>query len=79
MSTVQNLINNVSQKIKALEAAQALYSCQLSPDFNTFDYIKTDELGLSCILAALLDPQGSHAQQEAFLRLFIEHCSNHSL
>ena len=74
MSTVQNLINNVSQKVKALEAAQALYSRQLSPDFNTFDYIKTDELGLSCILAALLDPQGSHAQQEAFLRLFIEHC-----
>ncbi len=74
MSTVQNLINNVSQKVKALEAAQALYSRQLSPDFSTFDYIKTDELGLSCILAALLDPQGSHAQQEAFLRLFIEHC-----
>lgn len=74
MIEVQNLINEVSQKVKALETAQALYSRQLSPDFNTFDYIKTDELGLSCILAALLDPQGSHAQQETFLRLFIEHC-----
>ena len=74
MSEVQNLINNVSQKVKALETAQALYSRQLSPDFNTFDYINTDELGLSRILAALLNPQGSHAQQEVFLRLFIEHC-----
>ena len=74
MSEVQTLINEVSQKVQALETAQALYSRQLSPDFNTFDYINTDELGLSRILAALLDPKGSHAQQETFLRLFIEHC-----
>ncbi|WP_261871063.1 hypothetical protein [Psychrobacter sp. JCM 18901] len=46
MSTVQSLINDVSQKINALETAQALYSRQLSPDFSTFDYINTDELGL---------------------------------
>ena len=74
MSEVQTLINEVRQKVQALETAQALYSRQLSPDFNTFDYINTDELGLSRILAALLDPKGSHAQQETFLRLFIEHC-----
>lgn len=61
-------------EVQTLETAQALYSRQLSPDFNTFDYINTDELGLSRILAALLDPKGSHAQQETFLRLFIEHC-----
>jgi len=74
VSEVQTLINEVSQKVQALETAQALYSRQLSPDFNTFDYINTDELGLSRILAALLDPKGSHAQQETFLRLFIGHC-----
>ena len=74
MSEVQTLINEVSQKVQALETAQALYSRQLSPDFNTFDYINTDELGLSRILAFLLDPQGNHAQQETFLKLFIEHC-----
>lgn len=71
---MQKLINEVSQKINALETAQALYSRQLSPDFNTFDYINTDELGLSRILAALLNPQGSHAQQGVFLKLFVEHC-----
>ncbi|WP_201604933.1 PD-(D/E)XK nuclease family protein [Psychrobacter sp. JCM 18903] len=74
MSAFQTLINEVSQKIHALETAQALYSRQLSPDFNIFDYINTDELGLSRILAFLLDPQGNHAQQETFLKLFIEHC-----
>ena len=71
---VKTLINEVSQKIHALETAQALYSRQLSPNFNTFDYINTDELGLSRILAALLNPKGSHAQQETFLKLFVEHC-----
>lgn len=74
MSIVQTLIEEVSQKMNALETAQALYSRQLSPDFNTFDYINTDELGLSRILAALLNPKGSHAQQETFLKLFVEHC-----
>ena len=74
MSEVQTLINEVTKKIYALETAQALYSRQLSPDFNTFDYINTDELGLSRILATLLDPKGSHAQQASFLSLFVEHC-----
>lgn len=74
MSVVQSLINDVSQKIHALETAQALYSHQLSPNFSPFNYISTDELGLSRILADLLDPKGSHAQQESFLRLFIEYC-----
>ncbi|SNT69642.1 PD-(D/E)XK nuclease family protein [Psychrobacter sp. LV10R520-6] len=74
MSAVKSLINEVSQKLSALETAQALYSRQLSPDFNTFDYINTDELGLSRILASLLDPKGSHAQQGSFLSLFVEYC-----
>lgn len=74
MSTVQSLIDDVSQKINALETAQALYSRQLSPDSSTFNYINTDELGLSRILADLLDFKGSHVQQESFLRLFVEHC-----
>lgn len=36
MSAVQNLINNFSQKIKALETAQALYSRQLSLSFYSY-------------------------------------------
>lgn len=74
MSAVQNLINEVNQKLNALETAQALYSRQLAPKFNTFDYINTNELGLSQILADLLNPKGRHGQEEDFLRLFIEYC-----
>ncbi|WP_201583343.1 PDDEXK-like family protein [Psychrobacter jeotgali] len=74
MEKLQNLLNEVIKKTDALKTAQALYSRQLAPKFNTFDYINTDELGLSRILADLLNPKGSHGQQESFLRLFIEHC-----
>ena len=74
MSSVQSLIDEVGQKISSLMTAQALYSRQLAPDFNTFDYINTDELGLSRILADLLNQQGSHAQKANFLHLFIQHC-----
>ena len=74
MRAVQGLIDEVSQKVRALQTAQALYSRQLAPNFNTFDYINTDELGLSRILADLLNPQGGHAQKADFLRLFIQYC-----
>lgn len=74
MDNVQTLVNKVSRKLEALQTAQSLYSRQLSPQFSIFDYINTDELGLSKILGDLLDPKGSHGQQATFLRLFIEHC-----
>ena len=34
-----------------------------------FDYIRTDELGLSRVIADLLDPHGNHGQGSLFLRL----------
>lgn len=68
------LLNQVIKKTDALKAAQALYSRQLAPNFNTFDFINTSELGLSRIVADLLNPSGSHGQKEAFLRLFVEYC-----
>lgn len=74
MEELQTLINKVIKKTDALKTAQSLYSRQLAPDFNTFNFINTDELGLSQILADLLNPKGSHGQQEIFLQLFIEHC-----
>ncbi|PNK59675.1 PD-(D/E)XK nuclease family protein [Psychrobacter sp. FDAARGOS_221] len=73
MHKLEELLNKVSRKSDALRVAEALYSCQLAPDFNTFNYIKTDELGISKILADLLDPKGTHGQKELFLQLFIQH------
>jgi len=44
-----------------------------APDFNLFDFVRDDETGLSRILAWLLDPKGTHGQDDVFLRRFLEH------
>ena len=44
----------------------------LARRFNVFDYLRTDELGLSRIVADLLDPGASHAQGALFLRALLE-------
>lgn len=74
MNKLQNLLDEVSKKALALKTAQSLYSRQLAPKFNIFDYINTNELGLSRILADLIDPKGSHAQNSQFLKLFLKYC-----
>lgn len=44
----------------------------LARSFNALDYLRTDELGLSKIIADLLDPSGAHGQGWTFLGRFIE-------
>ena len=43
----------------------------LANRFNPLDYLRTDELGLSRILADLLNPNASHGQGDVFLRRFL--------
>ena len=54
-----------------LETARTLESeldRQLARRFNVFDYLRTDELGLSRMIGDLLNPAGSHGQGAAFLQ-----------
>ena len=44
----------------------------LARKFNVLDYLRTNELGLSRIIADLLDPKGSHGQGVLFLQAFLE-------
>ena len=74
MDNVQNLLNEVSSIIKALDKAKQLYGEQLAPDFNVFNYIGFNETNLSYILNDLLNPTGSHNQKDLFLRKFIQIC-----
>jgi len=55
---------------KSFARARSLYASELSGAFCMFDFIAPNEVRLSEILAWLLDPQGSHAQGDIFLRLF---------
>ena len=58
-----------------LETARALereLDRQLARRFNVFDYLRTDELGLSRFVADLLNPEAKHGQGAAFLRCFLD-------
>ena len=62
-----------------LDTARALESeldRHLARRFNVFDYAKTDELGISRILADLLDPDGPHGQGTLFLERFVKGLGN---
>ncbi|MBB4122957.1 PD-(D/E)XK nuclease family protein [Martelella radicis] len=47
---------------------------ELGSDLNLLNYMRTDELGLSHMIADLLDPNGVHGQGSAFLELFLRLC-----
>ena len=45
---------------------------QLARRFNVLDYLRTDELGLSRVVADLLNPEGNHGQGAVFLQLLLD-------
>ena len=45
---------------------------QLARRFNVLDYLRTDELGLSGVVADLLNPEGNHGQGAVFLQLLLD-------
>ncbi len=45
---------------------------QLARRFNALDYLRKDELGLSRIIADLLNPEGNHGQGAVFLQLLLD-------
>jgi hypothetical protein len=66
------LLNEVGFKLGTLREARARFSDQLAPDFRIFDFLRSDEMGLSRCLANLLDPQGTHGQGSIFLEVFLD-------
>lgn len=64
------LLKAVTFKIATLKEARKKFSAQLAPDFNLFDYLRSDEMGISKIIADLLDPKGNHGQGDVFLQIF---------
>lgn len=67
---IPQLLSQISHEFKALKIARQRYAKQLAPEFSVFNYIYTDEMMLSKIIADLLNPSGEHAQGNLFLSLF---------
>ena len=57
-------------RVKDARAEDRKQDRWLARGFNALDYLRTDELGLSQIIGALLDPGGKHGQGTRFLARF---------
>jgi hypothetical protein len=66
MEAIKWLLNGVG----TLREERKRFSAQLAPDFNLFDYLRNDEMGVSRVIADLLDPKGAHGQGSVFLQAF---------
>ena len=67
-------INQVIENFRLQREKNELYD---SNRFNPFQFLRTDEMGLSKILAFLLDPMETHGQGDLFLNSFLKFINKH--
>ena len=67
-------INQVIENFREQREKNELYD---SNRFNPFQFLQTDEMGLSKILAFLLDPTETHGQGDLFLNSFLKFINKH--
>lgn len=69
---INDLLSRLTVQLAELRASEAITRREQAPNFTFFDFCDTSELGLSSIIAWLLDPMDDHEQGEAFLQAFAE-------
>ena len=68
-----NFVAGLKPRLDAARALEQELNRHLAHRFNVLDYARTDELGLSRIVADLLNPRASHGQGPSFLQALLEH------
>lgn len=63
---------SIRKSLSILGEKRKKNSALLAPDFNVLRYARTDEFGLSRIIADLLNPSGPHGQGDRFLVGFLD-------
>ena len=64
--------SELSSSIKYASILDSELNRRLAHEFNIFDFLRDDEIGLSQIIAHLLNPLASHGQGTYFLQRFLE-------
>lgn len=67
-----HLLSEVTPRLEEARRASLQRDRQLAPRFNVFKYLSKDELGLSSMIADLLDPAAEHGQGTAFLEAMLD-------
>lgn len=66
------LLQELAPQLRAARTVQRELNRQLARRFKVFRYLRDDELGLSRIIADLLDPAAEHGQGTDFLEAMLE-------
>ena len=64
-------LSSLLPRLAGAAAIEAALAHRTANRFNVLDYVRKDELGLSRVIADLLDPAGPHGQKTLFLRAFL--------
>lgn len=68
----QRFFDELAPRLENAHALERELDTHLARRFNVFDYLRTDELGLSRIVADLLNPEAKHGQGAIFLKLLLD-------
>jgi hypothetical protein len=68
--SLMSLLADVATRKRAWRELRLTFARKHAPDFNVFEFLRADEIGLSGVIRWMLDPGGSHGQGDAFLRAF---------
>lgn len=71
-SRYQALLVELASRLEADRRVEQELDRHFASRFNVFEYVRTDELGLSRVIADLLDPTKEHGQGAAFLKAMLE-------
>lgn len=68
---LQRFFDTLGPRLEMARTVDERLNSELASRFNVLDYIRTSELGLSRVIADLLDPSATHGQQTLFLNTFL--------
>ena len=68
---IKRFFDELAPRLETARVLEHELDRNLARRFNVLDYLKTDELGLSRIIADLFNPEASHGQGVLFLRTFL--------
>jgi len=73
---IERFISELSSSIKYSSMLDGELNRRLAHRFNVFDFLRDDEMGLSKVIAFLLNPSASHGQGKYFLLQFLNFVKN---
>ena len=68
---IERFFDELSPRLETARGLERELDQNLARKFNVLDYLRTDELGLSRIIADLVNPKASHGQGVMFLRTLL--------